>query len=42
MIVVRLDRLYLAYDPFEPLAAGEWNVHCIYDRSWRPVVCMAD
>ncbi len=42
MIVVRLDRLYLAYDPFEPVAAGEWDVHCIYDRSWRPLVCLAD
>ncbi len=41
MIVVRMDPLYLAYDPFEPVTGGEWESHCIYDRSWRTVVCLA-
>jgi len=42
VIVVRMDRVYLVYDPFEPVTAGEWDVYCIYDRSWHPWVCLAD
>ncbi len=42
VIVVAMDHLYLVYDPFEPEAVGEWDSHCIYDRSWRPVLCLAD
>ena len=41
MIVVALDELYLVYDPFEPVSAGEWSIHSIYDRSWRHIVSLA-
>jgi len=41
VIAVQLDRLYLVYDPFEPVFAGEWNIHEVYDRSWRRLASLA-
>ena len=40
VIVIRMDQLYLVYDPFEPVVAGEWNINEIYDRSWRLLVAL--
>lgn len=37
VVVVRMGRHYLVYDPYEPLPAGEWNIWRIFDRRWRPV-----
>ena len=37
VVVVRMGRHYLVYDPYEPLRAGEWNIWRIFDRRWRPV-----
>lgn len=41
VIVVRMGRLYLVYDPFEPAYAGEWDLRMIFDNSWRLVVSLA-
>lgn len=41
VIVVRMGRLYLVYDPFEPLYAGEWDLRMIFDNRWRLVVALA-
>ncbi len=41
VIVVQMDGLYLVYDPFEPVTAGEWNIHEIYDGSWRLLASLA-
>jgi hypothetical protein len=37
VVVVRMGRHYLVYDPYEPLPAGEWNIWRVFDRRWRPV-----
>jgi hypothetical protein len=37
VIVVRMGSLYLVYDPYEPLPAGEWNIYRLFDRRWRPL-----
>jgi hypothetical protein len=37
VVVVRMGRLYLVYDPYEPLFAGEWDIYRLFDRRWRPV-----
>lgn len=41
VVVIRLGRLFMVYDPFEPEAAGEWDVRSIYDRNWKPVLHIA-
>ena len=41
VIVVAMGQLYLVYDPFEPVFGGEFDSRCIYDRSWRTVLCLA-
>jgi hypothetical protein len=41
VVVIQMDSLYLVYDPFEPLTCGEWEVHRIFDRSWRVVASLA-
>jgi hypothetical protein len=38
VVVVRVRRLYLVYDPYEPVPAGEWNIWRIFDRRWRLLV----
>jgi hypothetical protein len=40
VIVIRMDNIYLVYDPFEPLDAGEWNVYKIFDRRWRELILL--
>ncbi|MFL5403488.1 MAG: hypothetical protein ACJ8BF_11795 [Gemmatimonadales bacterium] len=37
VVVVRMGPLYLVYDPYEPLPAGEWDIYRLFDRRWRPV-----
>jgi hypothetical protein len=37
VIVVRMGPLYLVYDPYEPLPAGEWNIYRLFDHRWRPL-----
>jgi hypothetical protein len=37
VVVVRMGRHYLVYDPYEPLPAGEWDIWRVFDRRWRPV-----
>ncbi len=37
VIVLRMGPLYLVYDPYEPLPAGEWNLYRLFDRRWRPL-----
>jgi hypothetical protein len=37
VVVVRMGPLYMVYDPYEPVAAGEWDIWRIFDRRWRPV-----
>ncbi|HKG90871.1 MAG TPA: hypothetical protein VKA84_03195 [Gemmatimonadaceae bacterium] len=38
VVVVRMGRdMFLVMDPFEPHAAGEWNVAIVYDREFRPI-----
>ena len=37
VVVVRMGPLYMVYDPYEPVAAGEWNIWRLFDRRWRPV-----
>jgi hypothetical protein len=37
VVVVRMGPLYLVYDPYEPLAAGEWNIWRLFNRRWRPL-----
>lgn len=41
VVVVRMGRLYMVYDPFEPLAAGEFDITAIFDSDWRTVVLLA-
>lgn len=41
VILIRIGQLYLVYDPFEPLEAGEWNITKIFDRDWRLLVALA-
>jgi hypothetical protein len=38
IVVIRMGKHYLVYDPYEPLPAGEWNVYRVFDRRWRPVL----
>jgi hypothetical protein len=38
VVVVRMGGLYLVYDPYEPLPAGEWNIYRLFDRRWRQVL----
>jgi hypothetical protein len=33
--VVAVGGLFVVYDPYEPRAAGEWNVWMVFDRRWR-------
>jgi len=35
VIVFDLGRMYLVYDPAEPIPAGEWNIHIFFDRKWK-------
>jgi hypothetical protein len=37
VVVVRIGPLYLVYDPYEPLPAGEWNIWRLFNRRWRPL-----
>jgi len=37
VVVVRMGPLYMVYDPYEPLSAGEWNIYRLFDRRWRPL-----
>jgi hypothetical protein len=37
VVVVRMGPLYMVYDPYEPLSAGEWNLYRLFDRRWRPL-----
>ena len=37
VVVVRMGSLYLVYDPYEPLPAGEWNIWRLFNRRWRPL-----
>jgi hypothetical protein len=37
VVVVRMGKHYLVYDPYEPMPAGEWNIWRVFDRRWRPV-----
>jgi hypothetical protein len=37
VVVVRMGKHYLVYDPYEPLPAGEWNIWRVFDRRWKPV-----
>jgi hypothetical protein len=41
VVVVRMDSLFLVYDPFEPVSAGEWDIYTVFDASWRPLVNLA-
>jgi len=41
VIVFRMDNVYLVYDPFEPVEAGEWDIHIIFDLRWRVVARLA-
>ena len=41
VVVIRIGRLFMVYDPFEPEAAGEWDVRSIFDRAWKPVLHLA-
>lgn len=41
VIVVAIGDLFLVYDPYEPIAAGEWNVRMLFDRRWRPLIGIA-
>lgn len=41
VVVIRLGRLFMVYDPFEPEAAGEWDVRSIFDSEWKPVLHLA-
>jgi len=31
----RVGELFLVYDPYEPVPAGEWNAWGVFDRRWR-------
>jgi hypothetical protein len=37
VVVVRMGKHFLVYDPYEPLPAGEWNIWKVFDRRWKPV-----
>ena len=37
VVVVRMGKHFLVYDPYEPLPAGEWDLWRIFDRRWKPV-----
>ena len=37
VVVVAVGGLFVVYDPYEPRAAGEWNVWLLFDRRWRPL-----
>lgn len=41
VVVVAIGDLFFVYDPFEPIAAGEWNVTMLFDRRWRPLIGIA-
>jgi hypothetical protein len=41
VVVVRMDTLFLVYDPFEPLWAGEWNIYTIFGAAWNRLVDLA-
>lgn len=40
VILIRMGELYLVYDPFEPLEAGEWSLRKIFDARWQLVVAL--
>lgn len=35
MALFRIGELFLAYDPYEPAPAGEWNAWGVFDRRWH-------
>jgi hypothetical protein len=41
VVVVRMDALFMVYDPFEPVPAGEWDIYTIFDAAWKPLVHLA-
>jgi hypothetical protein len=41
VVVVRMDTLYLVFDPFEPKWAGEWDLHVVFDSHWNRLVSLA-
>ena len=41
VVVVRMDTLYLVYDPFEPRHAGEWDIYSVFDAAWHRLIDLA-
>ncbi len=41
VIVIALGNGYLVYDPFEPIAAGEWNLIVIYNKKFKALLRIA-
>ena len=41
VVVVRMGRLYLVHDPFEPVRAGEFEIHVVFDDQWNRLVGIA-
>lgn len=41
VVVVSVGKLFVVYDPFEPEAAGEFNIWMVFDEHWREVVRLA-
>jgi hypothetical protein len=41
VVVVAIGDRFLVYDPYEPIAAGEFNVRMLFDRRWRPLISIA-
>ena len=35
VIVVRMDTIYMVYDPFEPERGGEWTAWSFFDSKWK-------
>lgn len=40
-MVLRLGRMYFVYDPFEPEAAGEFDISSFFDLKWKNLLNLA-
>lgn len=41
VMVLRLGRMYFVYDPFEPEAAGEFDISSFFDLKWKNLLNLA-
>jgi len=41
VVVAAVGKLFVVYDPFEPAAAGEFNIWMVFDDHWRVLARIA-